>query len=151
MNTRSKEREERELKQLPRLYSESFLLRLLRLVEIFTSIATCSSHPLSMVQRVANPYHLSSLLNLLLLASPSVKIVVLKVLQHIVRISLPFEVFEEAVRILTRDENSLAYRILHKIQPSAKFESSMFLRFLFNYLVSLRSKMWSATDAESEG
>ena len=115
VNTRSKEREERELKQLPRLYSESFLLRLLRLVEIFTSIATCSSHPLSMVQRVANPYHLSSLLNLLLLASPSVKIVVLKVLQHIVRISLPFEVFEEAVRILTRDENSLAYRILHKI------------------------------------
>lgn len=151
VNTKSKEREERELKQLPRLYSESFLQRLLRLVEIFTSIATCSSHPLSMVQRVANPYHLSSLLNLLLLASPSVKIVVLKVLQHIVRISLPFEVFEEAVRILTRDKNSLAHRILHKIQPSAKFESSMFLRFLFNYLVSLRSKMWSATDAESEG
>jgi hypothetical protein len=30
-----------------------------------------------MVQRVANPYHLSSLLNLLILSSPSVKIVVL--------------------------------------------------------------------------
>lgn len=103
-----------------------------------------------MVQRVANPYHLSSLLNLLLLASPSVKILVLKILQHIVQISLPFEVFEEAVRILTRDENSLAHRILHKIQPSAKFESSMFLKFLFNYLLSLRSKMWKA-DAESEG
>jgi len=75
--TKSKEREERELKQLTQLYSETFLKRLLRLVEIFTSIATSSSHPLSMVQRVANPYHLSSLLNLLILSSPSVKIVVL--------------------------------------------------------------------------
>ena len=149
--TKSKEREERELKQLTQLYSETFLKRLLRLVEIFTSIATSSSHPLSMVQRVANPYHLSSLLNLLILSSPSVKIVVLKVIQHIVKISIPFEVFEEAVRVLTRDKGSLAHRILHKLQPEAKFESSMFLKFLFNYLLSLRSKMWCASDAESEG
>ena len=27
----------------------------------------------------------------------------------------------------------------------------MFLKFLFNYLLSLRSKMWCASDAESEG
>jgi hypothetical protein len=100
---------------------------------------------------VANPYHLSSLLNLLLLSSPSVKIVVLKVIQHIVKVSIPFEVFEEAVRIFTRDKNSLAHRILHQMQPEAKFEQSMFLKFLFNYLLSLRSKMWCASDAESEG
>lgn len=41
--------EEREFKNLGQLYSESFLRRLLRLVEIFTSIAKCSSNPLSMV------------------------------------------------------------------------------------------------------
>jgi len=94
---------------------------------------------------------MSSLLNLLLLSSPSVKIVVLKVIQHIVKISIPFEVFEEAVRVLTRDEKSLAHRILHKVQPKAKFANSMFIRFLFNYLLSLRSKMWSGADAESDG
>lgn len=80
IKSKAKEREEREFKQIPQLYAESFLKRLLRLVEIFTSIATCSSHPLSMVQRVANPYHLSSLLNLMLHASPEVKIMVLKIL-----------------------------------------------------------------------
>jgi hypothetical protein len=39
-----------------------------------------------------------------------------------VKISIPFEVFEEAVRIFTRDKSSLAHRILHKMQPEAKFE-----------------------------
>lgn len=67
------------------------------------------------------------------------------------KIAIPFEVFEEAVSVLTRDKSSLAHRILHKIQPKAKFASSMFLRFLFNYLLSLRSKMWSTSDAESDG
>jgi len=72
--------EEREFKNLGQLYSESFLRRLLRLVEIFTSIAKCSSNPLSMVQRVANPYHLSTLLNLLIISTPSIKIIMLKIL-----------------------------------------------------------------------
>lgn len=120
-------------------------------MEIFTSIATTSSHPLSMVQRVANPYHLSSLLNLLIISSPAVKIVVLKIIQHIVMISIPFEVFEEAVRVLTRDEGSLAYRILHKEQSQPRFESSMFIKFLFNYLLSTRSTMWKTNEVQSEG
>lgn len=147
----TKKREEREFKKLSQLYSETFLLRLLKLVEVFTSIAECSSQPLSMVQRVANPYHMCSLLNLLLLSSPQVKIVVLKVIQHIIKIKIPFEVFEEAVQLLTRDPNSLAYRILHKVQPKVKYEKSVFLRFLYNYLISMRSKMWNTKDAESDG
>jgi hypothetical protein len=46
---KQEERAEREMKSLKKLYSESFLRRLLRLVEIFTSIATTSSYALSMV------------------------------------------------------------------------------------------------------
>lgn len=104
-----------------------------------------------MVQRVANPYHMSSLLNLFLLSSPQVKIVVLKIIQHIIAIKIPVEVFEEAVQLLTRDSNSLMSRILNKVQPKVKFEKSSFLRFLYNYLFTMRSKMWSTTDAESDG
>ena len=48
--------EEKEFKNLGQLYSELSLKILLRLVEIFTSAAKCSSHPLSMVQRIANAY-----------------------------------------------------------------------------------------------
>ncbi len=43
------ERAEKEMKSIYKLYSESFLRRLLRLVEMFTSVATISPYPLSMV------------------------------------------------------------------------------------------------------
>jgi len=72
---------------------------MLKLVELFTSIATASSHPLSMVQRVANPYSLSSLFNLLLMVSSENKILILKVIHNLIEIHLPYEVFEEAVNI----------------------------------------------------
>lgn len=121
-----------------RLYNEKFLARLLRLVEIFTSIATCTSHPLSMVQRVANPYHLSTLFNLLLVSSPQIKILIIKIISHIVHISIPKEVFEEAVRVLTRHDTSLANKIINEVDSQIKFEESLFLKFLFNYLVSIR-------------
>jgi hypothetical protein len=49
-------------------YHSSFIERLLRLLEIFTSVATKSSNPLTMVKKIANPHHLSSLLKLLVVA-----------------------------------------------------------------------------------
>jgi hypothetical protein len=107
-----------EMKSIYKLYSESFLRRLLRLVEIFTSIATVSQYPLSMVQKVANPYQLETLLNLLILSSPRLKIIVLKIIQNLIKIAIPFEVFEETISIITRDPKSQAYEILNKVIPS---------------------------------
>ena len=145
---KQEERAEREMKSIYKLYSESFLRRLLRLVEIFTSIATTSPYPLSMVQRVANPYQLETLLNLLILSSPRIKIVVLKVIQNLIKIAIPFEVFEETIKIITRDPKSQAYEILNKVVPSVKFEDSLFLKFLYNYLLSVRHKMWTKSGIE---
>ena len=136
------------MKSIYKLYSESFLRRLLRLVEIFTSIATVSPYPLSMVQRVANPYQLETLLNLLILSSPRIKIVVLKVIQNLIKIAIPFEVFEETITIITRDPKSQAYEILNKVVPSVQFEDSKFLKFLYNYLLSVRHKMWTKSGIE---
>lgn len=46
---RQDERAKAELQKISKLYSETFLKRLVRLVEIFTSISTVSAHPMSMV------------------------------------------------------------------------------------------------------
>lgn len=74
-----------------------------------------------------------------------------KIIQHIIKVKIPFEVFEEATHLLTRNEKSLAHRILNKVQPKVKFEKSKFLRFMYNYLVSTRSKMWTTGDMDSDG
>lgn len=145
---KQEERAEKEMKSIFKLYSESFLRRILRLVEIFTSIATTSPYPLSMVQRVANPFQLETLLNLLILSSPRIKIVVLKIIQNLIKIAIPFEVFEETIKIITKDTKSQAYEILNKVIPSVQFEESQFLKFLYNYLLSIRHKMWTKSGIE---
>lgn len=145
---KQEERAEKEMKSIYKLYSESFLRRILRLVEIFTSIATTSPYPLSMVQRVANPFQLETLLNLLILSSPRIKIVVLKIIQNLIKIAIPFEVFEETIKIITKDTKSQAYEILNKVIPSVQFEESQFLKFLYNYLLSIRHKMWTKSGIE---
>lgn len=56
--------------------------------------------------------------------------------------------FEETIKIITKDPNSQAYEILNKVIPSVKFEDSLFLKFLYNYLLSVRHKMWTKTGIE---
>lgn len=136
------------MKSIYKLYSESFLRRLLRLVEMFTSIATVSPYPLSMVQKVANPQQLETLLNVLILSSPRIKIIVLKIIQNLIKIAIPFEVFEETINIISKDPKSQAYEILNKVVPQVKLDESRFLKFLYNYLLSIRHKMWTKSGIE---
>ena len=142
------ERAENEMKSIYKLYSESFLKRLLRLVEMFTSIATVSPYPLSMVQKVANPHQLETLLNVLILSSPRIKIIVLKIIQNLIKIAIPFEVFEETITIISKDPKSQAYQILNKVSPSVNLDDQKFLKFLYNYLLSIRHKMWTKSSIE---
>jgi hypothetical protein len=59
-----------------------------------------------MVQKVANPYQLETLLNVLILSSPRIKIIVLKIIQNLIKIAIPFEVFEETITIISKDPKS---------------------------------------------
>lgn len=93
------------MKQIGKIYAETFLGRLLRLVELFSNVASISEQPLSMVQRVANPFHLTCLLNLLLISSPRSKITVLKIIQNLIRVEIPSEVFEETTSICKQNQS----------------------------------------------
>jgi hypothetical protein len=67
---------------------------------MFTSVASLSHYPLSMVQRVASPQHIEILLNLLVLSSPRVKLVVLKIIQNLLKIAIPCDIFEETISLI---------------------------------------------------
>jgi hypothetical protein len=49
---------------------------------------------------------MSILLQLLITAPPSTKILVLKILQHLVKIQIPFEIFEESVALFKKDKET---------------------------------------------
>ena len=56
-----------------------------------------------MVQKVASPSQIENLLRLLIGGSPKVKVIVLKIIQNLVALKLPNELFSEAVTRLTKD------------------------------------------------
>lgn len=140
------------MKQIGKIYAETFLGRLLRLVELFSNVASISEQPLSMVQRVANPFHLTCLLNLLLISSPRSKITVLKIIQNLIRVEIPSEVFEETTSICKQNQSEKTSSFFEEMDAQrVKFNDTDFINFLFSYLMQIKSTMWSNDKIESQG
>jgi hypothetical protein len=134
--------ETEEMKLINKLYAESFIRRLLRLIEMFTSVALTSSQPLALVSKVASPYMLFTLLNIISIASPRTKMLALKIITNIIRIGIPAQIFEQTIKLLEQTPNSLGNKIL-TVESKIKFESSSFLSFLFKYMLYIRSAMFN--------
>ena len=106
-------------------------------------------HPLQMIQRVATPYYIDTLLNIMLHSSPRNKITAIRILTNLIKIQLPFEVLEETINIFTRDPSSLAARIYKNGLPKGvELKESQFLRFVYAYILNSRHKMWNKLGAE---
>jgi uncharacterized membrane protein len=86
-----------------RLYSETFLVRLVRLIDLFTTVSASQANLLAMAQRIASPVQLSAFISLLLQASPRIKYLIIRILNALVSMKLPVELFEEAVNIQLED------------------------------------------------
>lgn len=80
------------------------------------------------------------------------KVLVIKILEHLVMI-LPPELFEESVTLVTTGANSRSFQwqLLARIRTKSRIgNANKFTRLLFNYLVSIRNKIW-ARKFESQG
>jgi hypothetical protein len=119
-------------------------------LETFTAVALTSDHPLALMQKIANPLALSQLVTLLMGASPRVKCIVIKIMDNLITMKIPLEVFSESINLATTDKRSLAYKILN-MKTKAKLDGNAFLKFIFNYLLTVRSYLWSNRDIDSEG
>jgi len=76
---------------------------------------------------------------------------VIKIFEHLIMI-LPPDLFEESVTLITsNDSRSYPAHLLDKVKTKCKIGgSNKFTRLLFNYLVSIRNKIW-ARKFESKG
>jgi len=137
------------MKSLYKMYSDEFLRRILRMIEIFTSVTRTSAYPLSMVQRVANPYMILSLLECLTVASPRAKLIVMRIIKSLVQIGIPMEVFQSAGELVQKNETCASHRIMKsvKLHPDSEgnepFSKTYFLQFFYKFMVHIRSSMWS--------
>ena len=73
------------------------LQRLLSLIVIFVNIATTSPYPLQLLQNVANPVHIQTLIKLFVEVTPLMKIQILHILRNLLLIKIPREVFSSGL------------------------------------------------------
>ena len=76
------------------------IARYLNMVEIFVRIATKAPYPLEMLQNVANPYHIKTLIKMLFQVSAGLKLQILRILSTLLRIQVPLSIFDEGVKDL---------------------------------------------------
>lgn len=50
-----------------------------------------------------------------------------------------------------KDTESYGYEIMTKVNPILKFKKSKFLTFIYNYLITIRTKIWAKSAMESQG
>lgn len=125
---KQEEKQRTEISTVTRLYSESFLARLLRLVELFASISASNMQLMSMAKSISSPESLAVLVNTLMVASPRIKYLVIRIFTALVQMKLPLELFEEAVNL--QDQDSCLAQMFKKSSPALKFKRSKFLAFL---------------------
>lgn len=145
------EKENKEIDKLKKLYEDKYIVRFLKLIEIFTSIATNQTGVLGMVLKVATPQELTILVDLLVYAPPRHGYTILKIFDNLFKVKVPHELFDESIKMLANVEGSLHHKIMNNINTQNKFESTPFVRFLFNYIVSIRSAMWNDSHFEGSG
>ena len=145
------EKENKEIEKLKKIYEDKYVTRFLKLIEIFTSIASSQSGVLGMVLKVATPEELTILVDLLVYAPPRHGLSILKIIDNLIRVNIPHELFDESVKRLAKDEKSIHYKIMNEITPINKFPNSPFVKFLYNFTISIRSSMWKDSLFDSSG
>ena len=81
-----------------------------------------------------------TLIRLLLATSPRNKMIVVKIIQNLVHLGIPAEIFEKTVEIISTSGSSYALKVL-KSKSELEF-SSQWLNFFFKYMLEIRKAMW---------
>ena len=73
------------------------------------------------------------------------RLLVVKIFSNLIQTSIPYEIFEESIDLATKDPSSQASQVYQKVSPQIRFEGAKFVQFMYNYLVSIRHKMWAGS------
>lgn len=141
-----------ELNKFQDFYNTLFTQRMLNMVNLISSVSTKNAFASHILFSIAHPERIGTLISILALGNPALKILAIKILEHLTLV-LPPELFEESVNYITTgaNERSFQAQILGKIKATSKIgNSNKFTKLLFNYLLSIRNKIW-ARKFESQG
>jgi len=88
-----------------------------------------------MLNNVATPYHIQTLLKLLVEASPMAKLTILAIIKNLVCVKVPEKIFAEALK----DLKSISFKV-----PSNLEFSNHLIQFLYNLALQIRTNNWES-------
>jgi hypothetical protein len=143
-----KMRKDKEMKKLHSLYDDKVILKLLRLLEVFTAIALKNNHVHQFVMQVARPAQVFELTKLLLNCRPRQGTVTLKIFSNLIKIGVSSQTLDDAFVEFKKTEIGAE---LLGLETKVTFEDCPFLQFFYNLLYSIRSSQWDKRRLESYG
>lgn len=122
-----------------KMYDKSVVLKLLRLLEIFTAIGIKSKSINQFVTQVANSKLISTLMELSARCQEiQHSMVVMKILSNLITIGVTQEIINDTFKQI---KTSSWGKDVFTISVKADFDNS-FLQYLYNSLIGIRSKQW---------
>ena len=110
---------------------EIFLCNSFSMLHLFTNVSQAIPRLQKMLQGVANTYHMRTLFELLLVASPKTKLNIIFIIRHLINANILLETFNNALQ-----DTKIKYE-----EPILllKTMSNPFVDFLYKYALKIRS------------
>lgn len=105
---------------------------LMSMIVIFVNIATASPYPLQLMQNVANPAHIQTLMKMLVESTPLMKIQILHVIKNLLLINIPAEVFSTGLHGIKSD-----------FPTQIQFKNPL-AQILYQHAVRIRASKWES-------
>ena len=137
------------------MYTEASLYRILQVLDQILSLATVGSEGFQVIARLTEPDNLKSLIELSVEASMQNQFLIQRMLQSILKLDLPQEVLDAAVKAASQrapgaQKANHVERILD-FEASIQMEGSIFLQFLFNRLEQSRAALYLVGGRDKPG
>ena len=132
---------------LKNLYHETFLLRIVSMLDFYCSLAVNSPSTLAMVHKVSDPAKLNTLVRLLICGLPRMKMIVLKIFQNLLKLEIPLEILDKAVSICMQgeaddDPEVSEIKQLMENKTTLNLDQTPFFKMIYNLLCGIKQKMW---------
>ena len=143
---------EQKKKKIPlkHLYHSSFFYKILGIMDFYSSLAQVSPAALALVQQLADPRKLNVLLQFMIGSLSRGKIIALRILQALMKLDFPIEIFDRAVEISCKNAqkencNPLDLEVKEFIDSKSKLDLSTvpFFKLIYSMILKVQEMIWT--------
>ena len=140
------------------MYHETFLFKILGMMDFYSSLSKASPSSLAFVQQFANPQKLNILIQLLMGCLSKGKIIILRIFQDLMKLDFPIEILDKAVNISVKNaEAGSGNKLDEEVAKLLEYESNLdlsnlpFIKLIYNMILKVQQTVWKDRETLNKG